>query len=162
MDKDIIRERWIMGDLKDELGLKHRREIEQEERERKQTLSTITEDVEMNVRQNHTSIASFGLGIDHEQSRDLPKLNTDVNYEPYQDGFSPDTESRLQLPPSAVSQNSPRSVTSSRTTPYNVAAGTVSELDLKGNYRKYDDYPPTSPIRFSSKNPFNESNEPLV
>ncbi|TIA90033.1 hypothetical protein E3P99_01747 [Wallemia hederae] len=182
MDKDIIRERWIMGDLKDELGIKHRKQVAHEKRQRR--LSVIPEDVEMGVTSSSSgnakrnSIASFGFGggvhDDYEvggmpASAPLPKIDTSVSSvygDGYYDGFSPDYErkdnSQLQLPPSAISQSSPRSITSSRTTPYNVAAGSVSELELRGNYRTMDDYPPSSPVRFSSNNPFNESNEPLV
>ena len=190
MDKDIIRERWIVGDLKDELGLKHRSEIESEKKERRRQMK-YEEDLEMNVHHvhspsdyndninnniinGHDSIASFAdksisSSIRHTT---LPKLNTSVNVnennedDPYYNQLSPtyyndiNNNYQLRLPPNARSQSSPRSVTSSRTTPYNVSAGTVTDLNV--NATPYDDYPPTSPVRFSSNNPFNESREPLM
>ncbi|TIB13429.1 hypothetical protein E3P92_02275 [Wallemia ichthyophaga] len=126
MDKDIIRERWIVGHLKDELGVKHRREIEQEERQHK--LVAIPEDVEMGVTNGHASIASFGLGrsVDDDDDSYVREEENGKN--------------QLQLPPLAVWQPMSRSVTSSRTTPYNIASGSVSELEM-------NEYPPTSPVR---------------
>ena len=125
-DKDIIREAWIAGDLKDTLGLEHRKK-----RKNRQKTRDEVDHTNIDANETHLTPPLDGLDTTYGHGHDVEGLNPDSRYMDHiRRGLSGDDGRGLYAPAAMASpQKSSAGLLSGQSTP-----------------RSHSGYPPSSPL----------------
>ncbi|OBZ77329.1 Phospholipid-transporting ATPase DNF1 [Grifola frondosa] len=131
LDADIVREMWVMGDLKERLGIKHRRELRKDKQEQAPIFQKPHYRSESEVSSQH----------------DFEFPAQAMRRSPGSDGSAPPTAPLIEGSPSPFDQRYPEEAhLEDRLTPTNRAQISASPLSQRHSYYSASDIPAPTPI----------------